>query len=433
MASTLFYRLSVDGPAIPAVGPVLLVANHPNSLLDPVVVAGTVGRPVRFLAKAPLFAQPVVGRIIRAAGAIPVYRRQDDPAAMGRNADVLRTVVAELAAGAAVGIFPEGISHSAPSLAELRTGAARIALQTGARTGGSFPLVPVGLVPERKERFRSRLHVVLGSPVSWEDLAGAGEDDRDAVRTLTARIEAGLRGVTLNLERWEDRPLVEAAESIWSVGRSAAPGPAEQVRRLDVTTRILAFVRRGGEHRWEALTRDLATHVHHLRALRLTPSTLGADVGTGAALRWSAARLYLLGPPALALALLEYVIFRLPYRATELSVARLRPARDRASTYRLAAGTMLHSAWTLALAAGALLAWGPWAGLAALVGLPLLAVTGWWIRERWRWAIGDARRFFTLRSHRRLVESLRVEQERIRGELDALYDVWQQKEADARR
>lgn len=79
-----------DGERVPRDGPVLLVANHPNSLLDPMLVAAAARRPVRFLAKAPLFTDKRVGWLMRAVGAIPVYRRSDDPAQMERNEEMFR-------------------------------------------------------------------------------------------------------------------------------------------------------------------------------------------------------------------------------------------------------------------------------------------------------------------------------------------------------
>ncbi|HEV2149428.1 MAG TPA: lysophospholipid acyltransferase family protein, partial [Longimicrobiaceae bacterium] len=216
LALHTFYRLEVGGERVPPRGPVLLVANHPNSLLDPAAVAAAAGRPVRFLAKAPLFGDRGVGWLVRGAGAIPVYRAQDDPAKMGANTDTFRAAHAALAEGDAVGIFPEGLSHSEPSLAPLKTGAARIALGAAERTGGSFPIVPVGLVFRRKERFRSEALLVVGEPVAWDDLAGAGGGEAAAVRELTRRIDEALRDVTVNLERWEDAPMVEWAEEVFA-------------------------------------------------------------------------------------------------------------------------------------------------------------------------------------------------------------------------
>ena len=197
-AARIFYRLDISGPSVPRRGPVLLVANHPNSLLDPVFVSAVAGRPVRFLAKAPLFSDAKVGWLIRGAGAIPVYRKVDDPGATGQNVTMFRGVFEALESGAAVGIFPEGISHSEASMTPLKTGAARIALGTG-ESRGPFPIVPIGIVLRNKAQFRSEALVMRGELLTWDDLSGRSSEDRDAVTELTKRIDAALRAVTINL------------------------------------------------------------------------------------------------------------------------------------------------------------------------------------------------------------------------------------------
>jgi len=93
-ASRIYYRLTIAGERVPAGGPVLLVANHPNSLIDPILVCAAARRPVRFLAKAPLFSDFKTGWMMRAVGAIPVHRRVDDPGLMDRNQDMFRAVYA---------------------------------------------------------------------------------------------------------------------------------------------------------------------------------------------------------------------------------------------------------------------------------------------------------------------------------------------------
>ncbi len=425
LVSRVFYRLSVDGPEVPPGGPVLLVANHPNSLVDPVIVAGVTGRRVRFLAKAPLFTDAKIGWMVRAAGAIPVYRTQDDPSAMGQNRDVFEAVIGELAHGAAIGIFPEGVSHSEPSLAELRTGTARMALGAYEQTARTFPIVPVGIVPARKERFRSEMRVVLGEPVQWDDLAERGRKDRDAVRELTARIDQGLRGVTLNLEKWEDRPLVETAEAIWSLEVEEAEGPAHQLRRYEITARILSAVRQGSDDRWKALQRDLSNHYRRLALFGFGPGDLHADVGIPSSVRWSARRLYLVGIPVIALALVGHITFWAPFWLTRFLTARARPALDRISTYKLLFGLLNYSAWVALVAAAGLWVWGWGVGLALLLLMPPLGITGLWIRERWRWGFRDARRFLILRTRRHVIAELFAEQKRLGSELRALFGAWE--------
>src|SRR5262245_19733866 len=109
----LYYpKIEVTGRNhIPDNGPVLLVANHANSLIDPVIVGIAAQRPVRFFAKAPLFDTPVLGPVMRALGMLPAFRGQDDGSQVRRNLESLNVAAQALARGDAVGIFPEGKSH----------------------------------------------------------------------------------------------------------------------------------------------------------------------------------------------------------------------------------------------------------------------------------------------------------------------------------
>ncbi len=417
-AGRVYYRLTIAGGRIPARGPVLLVANHPNSLLDPVLVQAVAGRPVRFLAKAPLFADRKVGWLVRGAGAIPVFRAADDPAQMGRNEDTFRAVHAALAGGDAVGIFPEGLSHSEPALAPLRTGAARIALGVGR----AFPIVPVGLVFRAKDVFRSDALVLVGEPVAWDDLAPRGSADADAVRELTARIDAALRRVTINLEHWEDRPLAECAVRIWEAERGEAPTPADRIGRLEVTTRILAAVRERGDAAALALAAEVRAHCGRLARLRLRPADLRADVGLGRGLGWGARRLPLVLPLAAVTALAGFLLFFPPYWLTGRVAARFRPEPDQGATHKLLVGIPLYGLWIVLLA---VLAWrfvGPWAAAAVVLGAPVVGMAGLVVRERWRGDWRDARRFVLLRSRRALAGQLAQRQRELAGRLHALYE-----------
>jgi len=75
----LFYRrVNVVGAArIPAAGPLIIAANHHNSLVDPMLIMGTFPRRITVLAKAPLFRHPLIGPFLRTVGALPVNRRAE--------------------------------------------------------------------------------------------------------------------------------------------------------------------------------------------------------------------------------------------------------------------------------------------------------------------------------------------------------------------
>src|SRR4029453_5517310 len=106
----IFYRVDREG-SVPAGGPLLILPNHPNALLDPAVIWATAGRDVRFLAKSTLFAG-AFAPILRMARAIPVYRRLDQGVDPARNTETFAAVDDALRDGCAVCLFPEGISHS---------------------------------------------------------------------------------------------------------------------------------------------------------------------------------------------------------------------------------------------------------------------------------------------------------------------------------
>ena len=421
-AAFVYYRVRYAGDPVPPRGPVLLVANHPNSLFDPILVMAAARRPVRVLAKAPLFADFKTAWFVKAGGAIPVYRRSDDPAQMDKNEDAFRAVYDALAGGSAVGIFPEGLSHSEPSMAPLKTGAARMALGGAKLTGAAFPVVPVGLLLASKDEFRSEALVLTGPKVEWDDLAARGPDDAVAVRELTERIAGALRGVTLNLERWQDRPLVEFVVAIWDAEQGLDEDAPARVSRLEAATELLAAVRRHEDAEAEALAPDLERHRRRLKRLRLGPGHLRADTGLGQAIGWAARRAWLVLPAAAVLAAFGFVAFFPPYFVTGFLVGRVKLKQDERSTWKLLLGMGIYLIWLLALGVAAALARDALAAVLVMTLLPAIGLVGLAVRERWRGAWSDARRFFLLRSRRELVASLLAEQQHLAGRLKALYE-----------
>ena len=420
LVTRVYYRFTIVGGMVPASGPVLIVANHPNSLIDPAMVATAARRPVRFLAKSTLFTHPGVGWLVRGAAAIPVYRAQDDPAQMGRNLEMFSAVHTALASGSAVGIFPEGISHSFPSMTPLKTGAARIALGAAALHGSAFPIVPIGLIVRDRGTFRSSALAIVGAPVAWDDLALAGVESTDAVRELTARVDTALRDVTVNLEQWEDAPLVECAEAIHAAELDVSRDDLTRVERVRDTARILAALRGAGDPRWESIAEEVRRHDRMLRRLGLDPADLQETPKVRSAIAWSVRRLPLAAAALSGIAALGVAVFWVPYRLTGI-VARLgRPNEDTLSTHKVLGGAAIFLLWiTLAAVAVGMFA-GPAWGVAVALVLPLLALATLYITERWTDSWSDARRFFLMRRRDDLITELRAAQRSIALRLEEL-------------
>jgi 1-acyl-sn-glycerol-3-phosphate acyltransferase len=126
----LFTYDCVGEEKVPATGGAVISANHP-SYLDPILLSLQVKRPILFMAWDALFRVPLLGPLVRLFGAFPVDTRP------GRGRDAYESAKERVEEGSLVGIFPEGKRSRAGWMEEeLRAGAARLALETGA------PLVP---------------------------------------------------------------------------------------------------------------------------------------------------------------------------------------------------------------------------------------------------------------------------------------------------
>ncbi len=229
---------------LPSHRPVLLVANHGNGFVDPVVVAAVLRRVPRFLAKSTLWDVFPARPLLALVGVLPVYRADDgsDPAV---NSRTFRAAWRELALGATVAIFPEGTTGDRSTLDRVRTGAARLAL-------GALPdapdlvVLPIGLAFESRIETRSRAVVVIGEPIpvaewfaGWrsDDPARAGATPaalpRDAVVALTAEIRRSLEAISPEFRTVDERELLRAAARVASVDRRRQrPAPFGTVERL---------------------------------------------------------------------------------------------------------------------------------------------------------------------------------------------------------
>lgn len=202
--------------------PTLYAPTHPNSIIDPLLVALVEERPIRFVARDGLFRVPVLGWLLRAAGAIPVARRSDHDGKVD-NTKAFEECHQALNRGDVIVLFPEGKTHNRMRVEPLKTGLARIALDAKA-AGLAVQIVPIGLNYLVRHAFRSDVHVAFGKPI----------DAEGGVRELTARIGDELRDLSVHIEHEDDERLIAQVTSIVVAlrereGEDGASSPAERV------------------------------------------------------------------------------------------------------------------------------------------------------------------------------------------------------------
>lgn len=265
--SLLLRRVEVAGrERIPDDRPVLLVANHFNGFVDPLVITSALGTLPRFVAKADLARLPLVGRLLRASGVVFVKRRADAGAegSSADNEDAFAECHRALVERDVVAIFPEGTTHDRPRIDPIKTGAARIALGARAAGAGRLLIVPVGLTFPDKLALRSSALVQIGVPIELDVAAPGpvGADDVEAVRQLTALIDRGLRQVSpdfvdvetalaleqaahlaLSSEDDPDPSLAERYALARQLGRAGADDQAELCRQVGRYTSLLSGLR----------------------------------------------------------------------------------------------------------------------------------------------------------------------------------------------
>ena len=428
----IFYReIEVVGVEnLAAEGPLLIAANHGNSLVDPGLVFGFLPRPGRFLAKSTLWRHPVAKYLVRMAGAIPVYRRQDAGSDTTKNEQTFARCHEVLAQGGVIAIFPEGASHVEPALLPLRTGVSRIALEAERRFGPlGLEIVPVGLNFEERDRFRSRVLIRVGRGIDpAPEVELHGEQERDAVRRLTERVEEGLRAVTLNYDSWREAEVVDCAAQVYA--RPAADAPTRE--RMDSAFALRKAFLSG--YRELRKTHPEVVHAVYeatddydrlLRDLRLEDRQVAASYSKGLVARFTLRALWSLTIWR-PIAFLGLVLNWLPYRIPGWVVQAIGVKKDVRATYKLLIGAaLLPLAWIAeALFAGWKL--GPLVGAVVLVLAPLSGYFALLYRDTWQAFREEAAAYLRLKGRRRAAAVVKERRRAVYEQVSHLVEVYQE-------
>lgn len=175
----LLFFYKVNGKKnLPDDGAFIVCSNHLSNF-DPVILALTQKRQIFYMAKAELFKNKILSKLIRTLGAFPVTRGAGDGKAINEAENVIKE-------GKLLGIFIEGTRSKTGDFLRPKSGAAIIAHQM------NVPVIPVCITPKNKKvKVFQKVTVSWGKPMTPEELGlktGSGEEYRNASRMIMQKI-----------------------------------------------------------------------------------------------------------------------------------------------------------------------------------------------------------------------------------------------------
>ncbi len=417
-----FREVEVHGREnVPADGPLVMIANHHNGMIDPFLLIAASDRPVTFVAKAALFRVPVLGWILKALHCMPAYRGEERDYSKDKNQALFEAAAALLAEGRALGIFPEGKSHLDPKLHDFKHGASRIAFDAQAK-GAPVRVAFVGIHFERTRGFRGKALVQFGPTVGLDaHRERYSQDPRAATAALSEELHGRLSEMILTAE---SRELVRLADLVERMGvlDEGEPGLKAGFERKKALLEGYATVRERAPEDVAQLEEDLRHYRRFLDALGVRDDQVAHDYRFGHVLAY-ALRNTLLLAFGLPLVIVGLACNLAPYLIA-LGCAKLGRSLDvRTSIGFLVAAVAFPLTWAALGFGGWMLARG-WGLAAALAAAPLSGAVALRWMDQWHRVIQSTWGLWTAIALPAARAKLRRMRARIIARVEKLIALW---------
>ena len=161
-------RIRVFGKEnIPSKGAVLFAVNHPNGLIDPLIVTTNILRKNHYLVRAAAFKKPMVKKFLATLNLMPIYRIRDGASQLGKNQEIFDNCFNIFNKGETLMIFPEGSHNRKRTIRPLSKGFTRIVFGAIDKYPDlQINVIPVGLTYQNASYYPTKVAVNFGKPIS---------------------------------------------------------------------------------------------------------------------------------------------------------------------------------------------------------------------------------------------------------------------------
>lgn len=213
-----FHKITTHGLSnIPNNKPVILAANHQNALLDALVIAICVKKPVHFMTRADLFKNKIVSKLLRSLNLIPIYRMRDGFKELANNDQTFQECYNLLSQNKIILIFPEGSHLSERRLRPLKKGVSRIALEATYSIKKDVFIIPVGINYGSHTQSGSWLNITLDSPIST--LETLKQHNENKAKTILHLTELTYRKLQICIVHIEDTTNYELIQTFYEINK----------------------------------------------------------------------------------------------------------------------------------------------------------------------------------------------------------------------
>jgi glycerol-3-phosphate O-acyltransferase / dihydroxyacetone phosphate acyltransferase len=198
-------------------GPLLVLSNHPNTLMDPLMAVHRLHERVALLANYSLFKNPILGWMLSTLYCIPIQRPKDVVGKTPKNDEAFKKCDAHLVAGGSIYIAAEGTSFIERHIREFKTGAARIAFSAESKNDFKLNLrvILIGITYTNPLKFRGDAVVEMSDLIDIDPWREAYEKDpRNAIQDLTKYLEDEMKYLVIHCRDVEEDAFLLKAETI---------------------------------------------------------------------------------------------------------------------------------------------------------------------------------------------------------------------------
>lgn len=186
--------------------PFILVSNHQNGMMDPLLITSLIKTPLHWLTRADVFWNPFFRKLLFKFNQIPIYRKRDRLLDLRkRNEAIWNCCIERLKIGTVLSIFPEGNHKPQKNIRNLKRGLSDILNLAVSKDKRLLKLkiIPLGLDYEDYPGYRRRFCLRIGDPVAWVDLYDV-ETGKVNFNQLTQRIQAAMRTLSIDIRPYEN-------------------------------------------------------------------------------------------------------------------------------------------------------------------------------------------------------------------------------------